>query len=97
MQQPWNAPEYSIAYVGNPSSNASKLRTLKHAGNILTAKVHKLAVLMPDAYDDDSSGTKKVMFQQDMHELFFGGCLFDDEVSKAGTATVVHSRRPYNI
>ena len=80
----WDRPEYKVSYTGNPTTNASKLKSLKHAGTLLTAKVNKVAVLLPDIYEDDSSGDKKEIFQSDMHELFLGGCNIDDDMAKLG-------------
>ena len=51
---------YDLKFVGNPATNAARLKALAHGGPLVVALDHRLTAMMPDAFDDAPGGGKTV-------------------------------------
>ena len=54
-----NDPRYAFTIEGGPTTVAAKCKALAHAGPLVIAKDHVLAVWLPEAFDEKSGHPDK--------------------------------------
>ena len=45
-------------FIGNPTTNANRLKTLTNGGPLVVATDHRLPAMLPDAFADAAGGGK---------------------------------------
>ena len=75
-------------FVGNPTTNAAKLKTLAHGGPLVVAQDHWLAAMMPEAFED-ATGGGKVVHMADLEQMVLDSMLLDGGVASKGIHFVV--------
>ena len=73
---------YAFAYVGNPRTNAEKMKALSAAGTLLIAEDHVLAEMLPGALDRQAGRVAVAL--TDIHAGIMMGLLFEPDVSRGG-------------
>ena len=84
---------YAVGYIGNPTSDSARMKTLAGAGPLLLAQEHMLVVMLPEAFDRTSQAPKVVVNLTDLHSLLFGGLLFDGDLVDKGAHLAVRAAR----
>jgi len=84
---------YAVHYVGNPASDAAKLRALGEDGPLLLAKEHMMVKLLPEALTEDAATAMMRFSLADFHSLILGGVLLDAEVGTGGMHFAVRDSR----
>ena len=79
---------YDLMFVGNPATNAARLKTLAHGGPLVVALDHRLTAMLPDAFHDATGGGKTV-YMADLEQMVLDGMLIDSELAKKGVHFVV--------
>ena len=79
---------YDLKFVGNPATNAARLKALAHGGPLVVALDHRLTAMMPDAFGDAPGGGKTV-HMADLDQMVLDGMLIDTELAKKGVHFVV--------
>ena len=76
--------KYAYAYIGNPASDAARLKSLKNAGSLLLAPEHVTVKILPDVWPRDTHAPAIESSQSDQHELFLPGALLDPALARSG-------------
>ena len=79
-----NSPEYAFTYVGSPTTDAAKLKTLKNGGPILLAMEGKWANMLPDVIDKVSHAPKALLYYVDFQAMLIPAVIIDADMMDKG-------------
>ena len=85
--------KYAFKYVGSPTTDAAKVKTLSGRGPLLVAQDHLLVRFMPEAFDGASHAPDYVVNIADVHHLILPAITIDDDMSDGGVHFATGSAR----
>ena len=80
---------YAFKYVGNVTSEAAIVKSLKGGGPMVVANDHLLVTMLPDAFEDAATAGHKNVHMQQLEAMSMDGLLFERDVSNGGTHLIV--------
>ena len=75
---------YAFRIHGDPTTPAAKAKALAGGGQLLIAKDHKLAALLPDALDATSKAPDVLVRTADVDGSFIAGALLAPDLAESG-------------
>jgi hypothetical protein len=85
MTTPGISPsQFEFKYIGNPTSNAARIKAMAGDGPLLVAKDHALPLMMPKAFDDTAHAPSVKIDSTDLMALLGPHLLYDAEVAAGG-------------
>ena len=84
MSTPITASKYAIKHVGNPTTDAARLKSLDFDGPLVVASDHMLAVLLPEALESAASAGDKTITTHMMQAGLMEGYILDARTRKGG-------------
>ena len=69
--------KYALSYVGGHTTDAARVKSLTGAGPLTIATDHVLALMLPDAWEVDTTTGRVDISQNDVHEFIIPGAMFD--------------------
>ena len=74
----------TFKYVGGPTTDANRSKSLTYNGPLLKSPDHVIAKLIPEALDVTSNAPLVTVQQRDMEYLITGSTLFDSQLYDLG-------------